>query len=98
MTGSPERPSSWGRHRLSCLPVSGLRAGLERIGFGEALDRFELCVVLRDALGCQMWVVEPGSHDDSDALDRSGFHVVDAVAVRTTIACQPHDRWRDRLN
>src|SRR5215469_13927028 len=78
--------------------VSGLRAGLEWTGFGEALDRFDLCVVLRDALGCQIRVVEPRAHDDSDALDRSGFHVVDAVRVRATVACQPHDRWRDRLN
>src|SRR5215813_1665331 len=75
-----------------------LRTGLEWTRFGEALDRFDFCEVLRDALGCQMWVIEARSHDDSDALDRSGFHVVDAVRVRATIACQPYDRWRDRLN
>src|SRR5262245_61721358 len=44
---------------------------LERTRFGEALDRFDLCVVLGDALGCQMWIVEARSHDDSDTLDCS---------------------------
>src|SRR5438046_5280999 len=72
--------------------------GLERTRLGEALDRFDLCVVLGDALGCQMWIVEARSHDDSDTLDCSGFHVVDAVRLRTTVACQPDDRWRNSLN
>src|SRR5262245_16133922 len=71
---------------------------LERTRLGEALDRFDLCVVLGDALGCQMWIVEARSHDDSDTLDCSGFHVVDAVRLRTTIACQPDDRRRNSLN
>src|SRR5215475_3900761 len=71
---------------------------LERTRFGEALDRFDLCVVLGDALGCQMWIVEARSHDDSDTLDYSSFHVVDPVRLRTTIACQPDDRWRNSLN
>src|SRR5262245_6257490 len=71
---------------------------LERTRFGEALDRFDLCVVLGDALGCQMWIVEARSHDDSDTLDCSGFNAVDAVRLRTTIACQPDDRWRNSLN
>src|SRR2546430_7473815 len=75
-----------------------LSPGLERTRFGEALDRFDLCVVLGDALGCQMWIVEARSHDDSDPLDCSGFHVVDAARIRTTIACQPDDRWRNSLN
>src|SRR5256885_14867370 len=71
---------------------------LERTRFGEALDRFDLCVVLGDALGCQMWIVEARSHDDGDTLDCSGFHVVDAVRLCTTIACQPDDRWCNSLN
>src|SRR6266508_1358148 len=71
---------------------------LEGTRLGEALDRFDLCVVLGDALGCQMWIVEARSHDDSDTLDCSGFHVVDAVRLRTTVACQPDDRWRNSLN
>src|SRR5215469_5939398 len=71
--------------------------GLERTRLGEALDRYDLCVVLGDALRCQMWVVEARSHDDSDTLDCSGFRVVDAVRLRTTIACQPDDRWRNSL-
>src|SRR5262249_32924132 len=75
-----------------------LRIELERTRLGEALDRFDLWVVLGDALGCQMWIVEPRSHDDSDTLDRSGFHVVDTVRVRTTIACQPDNRRRNSLN
>src|SRR5215467_570069 len=75
-----------------------LCTGLERTRFGEALDRFDLCVVLGDALGCQMWIVEARSHDDSDPLDCAGFHVVDAARLRTTIACQPDDRWRNSLN
>src|SRR6195256_2296693 len=75
-----------------------LSPGLERTRFGEALDRFELCVVLGDALGCQMWIVETRSHDDSDTLDCSGFDVVDAVRLRTTVACQPDDRRRNSLN
>src|ERR1700745_209550 len=75
-----------------------LSPGLERTRFGEALDRFDLCVVLGDALGCQMWIVETRPHDDSDSLDCSGFHVVDAARIRTTIACQPYDRWCDSLN
>src|SRR5882724_4258710 len=72
--------------------------GLGRTRFGEALDRFDLCVVLGDALGCQMWIVEARSHDDSDTLDCSGFYVVDAARIRTTIAGQPDDRWRNSLN
>src|SRR5712664_4565884 len=72
--------------------------GLERTRLEEVLDRFDLCVVLGDALGCQMWIVEARSHDDSDTLDYSGFHVVDLVRLRTTIACQPDDRWRNSLN
>src|SRR5215510_9412453 len=75
-----------------------LYTGLEPTGFGEALDRFDLCVVVGDALGCQMWVVEARSRDDSDTLDCSGFHAVHAVRLRTTIACQPDDRWRNSLN
>src|SRR5947209_9599229 len=75
-----------------------LRTGLERTRFGEALDRFDLCVVLGDALGGQMWIVEARSHDDRDTLNCSSGHVVDAVRLRTTIACQPDDRWRDSLN
>src|SRR5215216_7085078 len=75
-----------------CLP------GLERTRFGEALDRLDLCVVFGDALGCQVWIVEAGSRDDSDTLDCSGYHVVDPVRLRTTIACQPDDRWRNGLN
>src|SRR5215831_16423424 len=71
---------------------------LEWTRLGEALDRFDLCVVLGDALGCQMWIVEARSHDDSDTLDCSGFHVVDAVRLRATVACQPDDRWRNSLN
>src|SRR5215471_13429284 len=71
---------------------------LERTRLGEALDRFDLCVVLGDALGCQMWIVEAGSHDDSNTLDCSAFHVVDTVRLRTTVACQPDDRWRNSLN
>jgi hypothetical protein len=51
-----------------------------------------------DALRCQMWIVEARSHDDSDTLDNSGFHVVDAVRLRTTIASKPDDRWRNSLN
>jgi hypothetical protein len=74
-----------------------LRTGLERTRFREALDRFDLCVVLGDALGCQMWVVEARSHNNRDTLDCSGSHVVDVVRLRTTIACQPDDRWRNRL-
>src|SRR5438552_9368258 len=85
----------WGS--VSCRYLH-LRAGLERTRFGEALDRFDLCVVLGDALGGQMWIVEARSHDDSDTLDCSGFHVVDAVRLRTTVACQPDDRWRDGLH
>src|SRR5262245_54626126 len=72
--------------------------GLERTRLGEALDRFDLCVVLGDALGCQMWIVEARSHDDGDTLDCSGFHVVDAVRLRTTVACEPDDRGRKSLN
>src|SRR6266542_1198983 len=75
-----------------------LRTGLEWTRFGEALDRFDLCVVLGDALGCQMWIVEARSRDDRDALDCSGFHVVEAVRLRTTIACQPDDRWRHSVH
>src|SRR5207302_1860424 len=75
-----------------------LRTGLVRTRFGEALDRFDLCVVLGDALGGQMWIVEARSHDDGDTLNCSSGHVVDAVRLRTTIACQPDDRWRDSLN
>src|SRR5437660_604591 len=45
-----------------------------------------------------MWIVEARSHDDSDTLDCSGFHVVDAVRLRTPVACQPDDRWRNSLN
>src|SRR5437762_2851711 len=45
-----------------------------------------------------MWIVEARSHDDSDTLDCSSFHVVDAVRLRTTVACQPDDRWRNSLN
>src|SRR5215469_13641568 len=45
-----------------------------------------------------MWIIEARSHDDSDTLDYSGFHVVDPVRLRTTIACQPDDRRRNRLN
>src|SRR5215831_12139531 len=71
---------------------------LDRTRFGETLDRFDLCVVLGDALGCQMRIVEAGSHDDRDTLDCSSFNVVDAVRLRTTIACQPDDRWRNGLN
>src|SRR5918995_632754 len=85
----------WGS--VSCRYLY-LRTGLERTRFGEALDRFDLCVVLGDALGCQMWVVEARSHDDSDTLDCSGCHVVDAVRLRTAVACQPDDRWRNYLN
>src|SRR5260370_38331081 len=92
----------WGGARQLCGSVSCsylcLCTGLERTRFGEPLDRFDLCVVLGDALGCQMWIVEARSHDDGDTLDCSGFHVVDAVCVRTKIACQPDDRWRDSLN
>src|SRR6266480_3448958 len=88
--------------RQLCGPVSRrflyLRTGLERTRFGEALDRFDLCVVLGDALGGQMWIVEARSHDDGDTLNCSSGHVVDAVRLRTTIACQPYDRWRDSLN
>src|SRR5215475_8464142 len=73
-------------------------AGLERTRLGEALDHGDLCVVLGDALGCQMWIVEARSHDNSDTLDCSGFHVVDVVRLRTTIACQPDDRWGNSLN
>src|SRR5947209_13736801 len=91
-----------GTARQLCGPVSCrylyLRTELERTRFGEALDRFDLCVVLRDALGCQMWIVEARSHDDSDTLDCAGFRVVDAVRLRTTVACQPDDRWRNSLN
>src|SRR5713101_1600286 len=76
----------------------GLSPGLERTGFGEALDRLDLCVVLGDVLGCQMWIEKARSHDDSDTLDCAGSHVVDAVRLRTTIACQPDDRWRDGLD
>src|SRR5258708_12743301 len=79
---------------MICAPLPGL----ERTRLGEALDRFDLCVVLGDALGCQMWIVEARSHDDSDTLDCSSFHVVDAVRLRTTVACQPDDRWRNSLN
>src|SRR6184192_2949928 len=82
---------------LSQLHVSVSR-GLERTRFGEALNRFGLCVVPGDALGCQMWIVEARSHDDSDTLDCSGFHVVDPVRLRTAIAYQPDDRWRNSLN
>src|SRR5207302_1352003 len=71
---------------------------LEGTWFGEPFDRSDLCVVLGDALRCQMWIVETRSHDDCDTLDRSGFHVVDAVRLRTSIACQPDDRWRDSVN
>src|SRR5438105_641391 len=92
----------WGAARQLCGSVSCsylyLCTGLERARFGEALDRFDRCVVLGDALGCQMWIVEARSHDDSDTLDCSDSHVVDAVRLRTTIACQPHDRRRDGLN
>src|SRR5438552_15273131 len=91
-----------GTARQLCGPVSCrypyLRTGLERTRLGEALDRFDLCVVLGDALGCQMWIVEATSHDDSDTLDCSGFHVVDAVRLGTTIAGQPDDHRRDSLN
>ena len=72
-----------------CLPLC---AGLEWTRFGEAFDRFHFCVVLGDALGGQMWIVEARSHHNGDTLDCSGFHVVDAVRLRTTIACQPDDR------
>src|SRR5262249_17726931 len=72
--------------------------GLERTRFGEVLDRFDLCVVLGDALGRQMWIVEARSRDDGDTLDCSGGHVVDAVRLRTTVACQPDDRGRNSLN
>src|ERR671911_2406233 len=85
----------WGS--VSCRYLY-LRTGLERTRFGEALDRFDLWVVLGDALGCQMWIVEARSRDDSDTLDYSGSHVVDSVRLRTTIACQPNDRWRNSLN
>src|SRR5215475_40152 len=71
---------------------------LERTRFGEALDRFDLCVVLGDALGCQMCIVEARSNDDGDTLDCPRFHVVDPVRLRTTIACQPDDRGRNSLN
>src|SRR5262245_48540086 len=72
--------------------------GLERTRLGEALDRFDLCVVLGDALGCQMWTVEARSRDDSDPLDCSGSHVVDPVRLRTIVTRQPDDRWRNSLN
>src|SRR5687768_9546754 len=87
--------------RAAIRPILYLRVastGLERTRLGEALDRFDLCIVLGDALGCQMCVVEARSHDDGDTLDGSGSHVVDAVRLRTTIACQPNDRWRNSLN
>src|SRR6266581_4474706 len=45
-----------------------------------------------------MWIVEASSLDDSDTLDCSSFHVVDAVRLRTTVACQPDDRWCNSLN
>src|SRR5438105_14648502 len=82
----------------SQLQVAVLRTGLERTRFGQALDRFDLCIVLGDALGGQMWIVEARSPDDGDALDCSSFHVVDAVRIRATIACQPDYRWRDSTN
>src|SRR5215467_9748074 len=84
--------------QVRCRRYLGLSTGLERTWFGETLDRFDLCVVLGDAFGCQMWIVEARSHDDSDTLDYAGFHVVDPVRLRTTIACQPDDRRRNRLN
>jgi hypothetical protein len=75
----------WGAARQVCGSVSCsylyLCTGLERTRFGEALDRFDLCVVLGDVLGCQMWIEEARSHDDGDTLDCSGFHVVDAVRL-----------------
>src|SRR5262249_31578320 len=84
--------------RSSRLRRCGYLTGFERTRLKEALDRFDLCGVLGDALGCQMWIVEARSHDDSDTLDYSGFHVVDLVRLRTTIACQPDDGWRNSLN
>src|SRR5215469_16002166 len=72
------------RHDLTSflkLRRCGYLTGLERTRLEEALDRFDLCVVLGDALGCQMWIIEARSHDDSDTLDYSGFHVVDAVRL-----------------
>jgi hypothetical protein len=71
------------RHDLtSFLKTSPLRVSdrPERTRL-EALDRFDLRVVLGDALGCQMWIIEARSHDDSDTLDCSSFHVVDAVRL-----------------
>src|SRR5215469_8161525 len=71
---------------------------LNRAWLGEALERNDFCVVLGNALGCQMWIVEARSHDDRDTLDGSSFHVVDSIRLRTFIACQPDDGWRDRLD
>src|SRR4051794_19345139 len=89
-------PRPYGRcSRLRRMPPL---LGLERTRLGEALDRYDLCVVLGDALRRQMWIVEAGAHDDGDPLDCPGFHVVDAVCLRTAIACQPDDRWRDSLD
>src|SRR5438876_7471144 len=79
---TPSRPRDTGRAPVEYLCTTLLRAGLERTRFGEVLDRCDLCVVLGDALGCQMWIVEARSHDDGDTLDCSGFHVVDAVRLR----------------
>jgi hypothetical protein len=90
---SSDRPPGVGR---DC--AAALRTRLERTRFGKALDRFDLCVVLGDALGRQMWIVEARSNDDSDTLDCSDSNVVDVVRLRTPIACQPDDRWRNSLN
>src|SRR2546430_17159584 len=83
--------------RQLCGPVScrylHLRTGFERTRFGEAFDRFDLRVDLGDGLGCQVWIVEARSHDDSYSLACSGFHVVDAVRLRATIACKSDHRW-----
>src|SRR5436309_12969101 len=91
-----------GTARQLCGPVSCrylyLRTGFERTRFGEAFDRFDLCVVLGDGLGCQLWIVEARPRDDSDALDKSGWLVVDPVSVLATIAGHPDDPLRNSLN
>ena len=86
-------------HRRSVRTLNVVSStGLERTRFGEALDRLDPCVVLGDALGCQIWIVEPRSHDDSDTLDCPGSDVIDLVRLRTTIARQPDNRWRHSLH
>ena len=46
--------SAWTDGRAQPVEYLWLRTGLERTRFGEAFDRFDLCIVLGDAFGRQM--------------------------------------------